>query len=133
MTVLRRLSAATLAVVLMLLPFALEHCRTACVGHDGHAVVASTAHACHDMASDDEGGARMDPLPAACGHNEPGRTPETGNIAPMKTRSDGAAMFALLPVPAALPTLVRSTTGAALQRITTPPSLLRTLNSPLRL
>lgn len=132
-TVLRRMSAATLVVVLMLLPAALEHCRAACVGHDGPAVVASTAHACHDMGSDDQDGVRMDPVPAACGHSEPGRAPEVSSIALLKTRSDGAVMFALLPAPAAVATLVRSTTGAALHRIPTPPSLLSTLKSPLRL
>jgi hypothetical protein len=131
--VLHRLSAATLVVVLMLLPAALERCRAVCIGHHGPAVMAATAHACHDMASGDEDGARMDPLPAACGHDEPGRTPESAGVAPLKPRSDGAAMAALLPVPAAVPALVRPTASVARQSSPTPPSLLSTLKSPLRL
>jgi hypothetical protein len=71
MTLVRRLSAATLALVLALFPIALERCRITCVTAGQPATLAaSEAHACHDAASSDDDGTRMDPVARACGHSD---------------------------------------------------------------
>jgi hypothetical protein len=71
MTFARRLSAATMALVLALFPVAMERCRTSCVAAAGQMTQAApSAHACHEAASDDGNSARMDPMAGACSHSD---------------------------------------------------------------
>ena len=87
MTFARRLSAATMALVLALFPVAMERCRTACVAADGQtSQVASSTYACHEASSDDENGSRMDPMARACGHRDEARAFESATLAPGKGR-----------------------------------------------
>jgi len=88
MTRARRPSAATLALVLALVPVALERCRTTCVtaGHPAtHA--ASDLHACHDAASGDDDAPRMDPLARACGHSDAPQTYDSVKLPAGKSRT----------------------------------------------
>jgi hypothetical protein len=88
MTLARRLSAATLALVLALFPVALERCRAACVtAGQPTPQVASAAHACHDAASSDDNGSRMDPLARACGHSDDAQAYDSGKLVVGKSRT----------------------------------------------
>jgi hypothetical protein len=130
MTFARRLSAVTMALVLALVPLAMERCRTACV--TGAAVPTPSADACHEASADDSG-VRMDPMARACGHSDEARTYESAGLAAAKTRT----VLLLLPLAAALPRHVDvasawvstdwSPDRARLRRPLVP------LNSPLRL
>jgi hypothetical protein len=129
----RRLSAAVLALVLAVLPLALERCRTACMSPGQPAPQAATSpHPCHDAGSSVDTGVRMDPLARACGHSDGTQAYESVKRVAAKSRT-------IVLVPAAAP-LTR-------HRLISPPSLagispggrlslLRPalpLNSPLRL
>src|SRR5437868_10251937 len=88
MTFARRLSAATMAVVLALFPVAMERCRTACVAAGGETTQAApAAHPCHEALSDEPSGARLDPMARACGHSDETPTYESVTLAAAKDRS----------------------------------------------
>ena len=129
MTFARRLSAATMALLLALFPVAMERCRTACVTTGSH--TAPSAHVCHEASSDDSA-VRMDPMARACGHNDDARTLESTRLAAAKTRT-----VLLLPLVAALPrhvdvALASLSIDWSLDRSRLPRPLVP-LNSPLRL
>ena len=132
MTVARRLSAATMALVLALFPLAMERCRTACIsGASPVTQVAPSAHACHEASSGDDSGARLDPMARACGHSDEARTYESGGLAAAKTRT------LIPPAVAALSQHVHaavawSRTDSSQDRSGLPRPLVP-LNSPLRL
>jgi hypothetical protein len=132
MTFARRLSAATMALLLALFPMAMERCRTACIGPAAAtAPAASSAHGCHD-ASSEGSGARIDPMARACGHSDEARTNESTGLAAGKPRTD-QVVPALLPLPqqvhTAAPT-VRIDRSLDRSSLAAP---LGALNSPLRL
>jgi hypothetical protein len=87
MTLARRLCAATMTLVLALFPVALERCRTACLGGSVTPQTATSGHACHDMASDDESVTRLDPMARACGHSDDARTYESLSLLAGKIRT----------------------------------------------
>jgi hypothetical protein len=132
MTFARRLSAATMAVLLALFPMAMERCRTACIAPAAAAApAASAAHGCHES-SGEHGGARIDPMARACGHSDEARTNEPAGLATGKPRTEQlvAALSQLpLPVNAAAPP-VRIDRALARSSLAGP---LVPLNSPLRL
>ena len=126
----RRLSAATMALVLALFPVAMERCRTACVaGQPTQA--APSGHACHEASSDEGNGARMSPMARGCGHSDEARTYESVSLAAGQGRTivPLAAIQPLLgdvPIPSAAPA------DRALLRSVLPRVVL-TLDLPLRL
>jgi hypothetical protein len=129
----RRLSAATLVLVLALWPVALERCRTTCVsaGHPAtHA--ASDVHACDAAAAGDDDGARMDPLARACGHSDGLQTYDSVKRLAGKSRT-----AVLAPAGAQLAQHLQA--GMSSLRGTWPPGRIRLprallpLHSPLRL
>jgi hypothetical protein len=133
MTLARRLSAATMALLLVLFPLAMERCRTACVtGVALPAQPAPSAHACHDAEAGDDGGPQMHPMARACGHNDEGRTYESAPLAADKARS--ATLFTVVkPLsPHAQPAAGSWQTDGSTDRLrlSRPPLA---LNSPLRL
>jgi len=132
-TVVSNSSAAILVMVLTLLPAALERCRTACVEHSRPAATTAAAHTCHDTASDEGSGVRLDPVPGACGHSEAGRAFESAGLRSLKIRAGISAMAALAPTPVVAPATVPAVTRVAPPGVPRPSSLLSTLNSPLRL
>jgi hypothetical protein len=132
MTLARRLSAATMALVLAVFPLALERCWAACatpVVETAHA--APSAHACHEASPGDGSGARMDPIPRACGHSDQVRINESARLAAAKTRT-----LVLLPIVEPVP-YIHAAVGSALAVWSSLQSdlsgLSLSLNSPLRL
>jgi hypothetical protein len=135
MTLARRLSAATIALVLALFPVALERCRTACVtAGTPTPQSAPSAHACHDAAAsgNDGTGARLDLSPRACGHGDEARTRESVSLVAGKVQTF-VPVPAVVPVPqnllARIPSLHSNWSPG---RASLAPVLL-SLNSPLRL
>jgi hypothetical protein len=133
MTRARRLSAATLALVLALFPVALERCRTACITAGQPAMhAASEVHACHQAASGDDDGARMDRLARACGHSDDLQTYDSVKLLAGKSRT-----AVLAPAGALLAQHLQA--GMSSLRGTWPPGRIRLprallpLHSPLRL
>jgi hypothetical protein len=131
MTFARRLSAATMAVLLALFPLAMERCRTSCVAAAGQIFhAAPSAHACHEAASDDGNSGRMDPMAGPCSHSDEA-TYESVSLAAGQGRTivPLTAIQPLLrdvPIPSAVPAawpLLRSV----------PPRVVLTLDVPLRL
>ena len=109
----RRLSAATMALVLALFPLAMERCRTACVTGASLATQAGPpAHACHEASPGDDSGARMDPMARACGHSDEARTFESASLAAGKTRT-----VVLMPGVSPVPQHVRAA-SVSIRRLT---------------
>jgi hypothetical protein len=134
MTLARRLSAATMALMLATFPVALERCRTACVTVGTPTPQsAPSAHACHDAAASDDGsGARLDPLPRACGHGDEARTRESVSLVAGKAQRF-VPVQAVVPVPQDLQVRIPSRhSNWPPGRAALSPVLL-SLNSPLRL
>jgi hypothetical protein len=132
MTFARRLSAATMALLLALFPMAMERCRTACIAPAAAAApAASSAHSCHES-SGEHGGARIDPMARACGHSDEARTNESAGLATGKPRTE-QLLRALAPLLQQVPTAAppvridRSLDRSGLNGPFVP------LNSPLRL
>lgn len=124
-----RLVAAILAIVLTLFPLAMERCRTACATPAPRAEAAPSAHACHEVASD-EGGVVATPLPRTCGHSDGARLADA--VAASRTRVAVSASPAVLT--AQLPSLTLQPgvdsppgTSAVFDRVVLPRNL------PLRL
>jgi hypothetical protein len=86
MTFARRLSAATMALVLALFPVALERCRAACVSGSPTSQASFGGHACHEVAAD-ESVTRMDAMARACGHSDEARAYESVSLVAGKTRT----------------------------------------------
>lgn len=133
MTRARRLTAATVAVVLALFPIALERCRTTCVtAAKPLTQAAPSGHACHDAAPADDNGARMDPMARACGHGDDTRAYESASLAAGKTGT-----VVLMPAVESLPQ--HRPAGVPSRRTGLPgdrqplPRALAALTSPLRL
>ena len=133
MTFARRLSAATMALVLALFPVAMERCRTTCITGTALPVQAApSAHPCHEAASDDDGGPQLTPMARACGHSDEARTDGSAGLAAAKTQT-----IVLLPAVQPLPqhaqaagNSFRTDWSADRLRLSCPPL---PLNSPLRL
>lgn len=131
MTFARRLCAATMALVLMLFPVALERCRTACVSGTPSPQASTGSHACHDMAGD-ESVVRLDPMTRACGHSDEARTYESASLVAGKIRTI-VPLEAIQPLPGdvqRIPGAVRTTWP--LDRSFLPPVVVP-LDLPLRL
>ena len=132
MTFARRLSAATMAVLLALFPMAMERCRTACIAPAAAAApAASSGHSCHEP-SGEHGGARIDPVARVCGHSDEARTNESAGLSAGKPRTEQLlAAFAQLPqqvlTPAPSVRIERSLDRSGLH------GRFVALNSPLRL
>ena len=104
MTRVARALAATLALVLALLPVAMERCRTACaIAAAPERQSGSSAHACHDTV-DGNGSAVAVPVPATCGHNIDARIDTLLGLTVSKTRVVSQIAQAILP--ATVPALV---------------------------
>jgi hypothetical protein len=131
MTFARRLCAATMALVLMLFPVALERCRTACVSGSSSPQASTGGHACHDMAADDSV-THMDPMARVCGHSDEARAYASASLVAGKTRTI-VPLEAIQPLPGAVQVLPRAISTGWPPVRSVLPRLILPLDLPLRL
>jgi hypothetical protein len=104
MTRVARALTATLALILALLPVAMERCRTACaIAAAPERQSGPPAHACHDTV-DGNGNAVAIPVPKTCGHNIDARIDTLLGLTVSKARV--VAPMAPAIVPATVPSIV---------------------------
>jgi len=82
-TLVRRLAALLVALLVTTYPLALERCRTECAETSAPQPNTSS-HACHEAAPS---GPSVSPAPQACGHSDEARAADIAGLAPSKLRA----------------------------------------------